>query len=159
VDVDFLPLPLGRPGPHFSGTPASPRARAARVAAEGVVAAAAATTRATKDFLLRLPFGRLRFRDAGDIISVASAFFSLPSGISSPPTAEPLREDMAGLSSERRGSRQREKWECALDRERPQHLKRSGEGDSTRCFGNHPCIVCTYERATAMIAIADHGRN
>jgi hypothetical protein len=66
---------------------------------------------------------------------------------------------MAGLGSERRGSRQREKWECALNHERSQHLKRSDEGDGTRCFGNCPRIVCTYEKATAAIATADHGRN
>jgi hypothetical protein len=159
VDAVFLLLPLGRPGPRFSGTPTSPGARAARVAAEGVVAAAAAAAGAAKVFLLRLPFGRPRFRDAGGVISGASAFFSLPSGISSPPTAEPLREVMAGLSSERRGPRRREKWECALDRERSQHLNRSGEGDGTRRFGNHPYIVCTYERATAAIATADRARN
>jgi hypothetical protein len=102
IDAVFLPLPLGRPGPRFSRRPTSPGARAARVAAEEVVAAAAAAVRAAKVFLLRLPFGRPRFRDAGGVISGASVFFSLPSEIPSPPTAESLSEDMAGLRSEER---------------------------------------------------------
>jgi hypothetical protein len=58
--------------------------------------------RAAKVFLLRLPFERPRFRDTGGVISSASAFFSLPFEIPSPPTVEPLREDMAGLSIEER---------------------------------------------------------
>jgi hypothetical protein len=103
---------------------------------EGATAAAAA--RASKVFLLWLPFGRPRFRDAGGIIFGALASFSLPSGILPPPMAESLRADMTGLGSERRGLRRREKWECALSHRRSQHLKRSGEGDDTRCFGNHP---------------------
>jgi hypothetical protein len=68
--------------------------------------------------------------------------FSLPSGILSPPTVKPLREDMTELGSGRRSLRRREKWECALGLGRSQHLKRNGEGDDTRCFGNHPRIVC-----------------
>jgi hypothetical protein len=119
----------------------------------------AAAARVAKVFLLRLPFGRPPFQDAGGVISGASAFFSLPSRISSPPTVEPLREDMVGLSWERRGLGRREKWECTLDRESSQLLKRSGEGVGTRCFGNHPRIVCTYERATTAIATTDRGRN
>jgi hypothetical protein len=67
-----------------------------------VVAVADVAARATKVFLLWLPFGRPRFRDAGGIISSASVFFLLPSGIPSPSMAELLREDMAGLSSEER---------------------------------------------------------
>jgi hypothetical protein len=47
-------------------------------------------------------YQRPRFRDVGGVISDASVFFSLPHGIPSPPMAEPLREDMAGLSSEER---------------------------------------------------------
>jgi hypothetical protein len=107
---------------------------------EGAMAAAAA--RASKVFLLRLPYGRPRFRDAGATASGAWASFSLLSGILSLPAAEPLREDMTGLGSERRGSRQREKWGCALGHGRTQHLKRNDEGGDTRRFGNHPHIVC-----------------
>jgi hypothetical protein len=105
---------------------------------------AAAAARASKVFLLRLPFERPRFRDVGGVISGALASLSLPSGNLSPPTAEPLREDMTGLGSERIGSRQREKWGYALSHRRSQHLKRSGEGDDTRRFGNHPRIMCPY---------------
>jgi hypothetical protein len=101
VGTVFLLLPLGRPGPHFSGTPSPPGARAAPVAA-ALVGAAAAAMRATKVFLLWLPFRRPRFRDAGGVISGASAFFPLPSETPSPPTVESLREDMAGQSLEER---------------------------------------------------------
>jgi hypothetical protein len=62
------------------------------VAAVGVTAVAAAAARATKVFLLRLPFGHPHFRDAGGAISGASVFFPLPS----PSAGEPLGEDMAG---------------------------------------------------------------
>jgi hypothetical protein len=109
VGVVFLPLPFGWLGPRFSGTPTSPGALAARIAAEVEGATAAAAARASKVFLLRLPFGRPRFRDAGGVISGALASFSLPSGILSPPTAELLREDMTGLGLERRGSKRGEK--------------------------------------------------
>jgi hypothetical protein len=61
----FLPLPFGRPGPRFSETPASPGALAARVATEVEGATVAAAARASRVFLLRLPFGRPRFRAAG----------------------------------------------------------------------------------------------
>jgi hypothetical protein len=80
-------------------------ALAARVVGEVDEVTAVAAARASKVFLLRLPFGRPRFRDAGGVISGALAPFSLPSRILSPPTAEPLREDMTGLDSERRSSR------------------------------------------------------
>jgi hypothetical protein len=80
-----------------------------------VVAVVAAAARAAKVFLLRLPFRRPCFRDVGGIISGASAFFPLPFGTPSPPTAEPLREDMAGQSLE---ERQRKKWKCDLNHER-----------------------------------------
>jgi hypothetical protein len=103
--VVFLPLPFGRPGPRFSGTPASPGALAARVVMEVEGATVAAAARATKVFLLRLPFGRSRFRDAGGAVSGAWASVSFLSGTLSPPVAEPLREDMTELGSERRGSR------------------------------------------------------
>jgi hypothetical protein len=138
----FLPLPFGRPGPRFSGTPASPGAPIARGATEAEGAAAAVAARASKVFLLWLPFGRSRFRDAGGDISGALSSFSPSSGTLPPPTAEPMREDMAGLGSERRDSRRWEKWGCALGHGRAQHFKESGEGDNPRRFGNHPHIVC-----------------
>jgi hypothetical protein len=144
ADADFLPLPFGRPGPRFFGTPPSSGALAARVVAEVEGATVAVAARASKVFLLRLPFERPCFRDAGGVISGALASFSLPSRILPPLTAEPLRADITGLGSERRGSWRREKWECALSHGRSQHLKRSGEGDDTRRFGNYPRIVCPY---------------
>jgi hypothetical protein len=138
----FLPLPFGWLGPCFSGTLAPPGALVTRVAAEAEGATAAAATRASKVFLLRLPFRRPRFRDTGGAISGALASILLPSRTLSPLAAEPLREDMTGLGSEGRGSRRGEKWGSALGHERAQHLKRSGEGDDTRHFGNHLHIVC-----------------
>jgi hypothetical protein len=96
ADAAFFPLPLGWPGPHFSGTPTSPGALAAWVTAEVEGAPAAAAARASKVFLLRLPYGRPRFRDAGGAIPGAWASFSSFSGPLSPPAAEPLREDMPG---------------------------------------------------------------
>jgi hypothetical protein len=66
-----------------------------------------------RSFLLWLPFGRPRFRDAEGAISGTLTSSLLPSGTLSPLAAEPLRDDMTGLGSERRGSRQGEKWgEC-----------------------------------------------
>jgi hypothetical protein len=51
VGTVFLPLPLGRPGPHFSGTPSSLRASAAPTAAVVAgTAVVAAAPRATKVF-------------------------------------------------------------------------------------------------------------
>jgi hypothetical protein len=64
-------------------------------------ATAAAVARASKVFLLRLPFGRPCFRDAGGDVSGSLASFSLPSEALAPPTAEPLREDMTRLDSKR----------------------------------------------------------
>jgi hypothetical protein len=155
----FLPLPFGQPCPHFSRTPASPGALAARVAMKVEGATVAAAARASKVFLLWLLFGRLRFRDAGGAVSGAWASFSLLFGTLSPPAVKPLREDMNGLGSERRGSRRGKKSRCALGHGHAQHLKRSGEGDDTRHFGNHPHVVCPYWRATATISTADRGRN
>jgi hypothetical protein len=66
---------------------------------------AAFAARASKVLLLRLPFGRPRFRDAKGAVSGALTSSLLPSETSSPLAAEPLREDMIGLGSERRGSR------------------------------------------------------
>jgi hypothetical protein len=122
------------------------------VAAVGETTVAAAAARAAKVFLFRLPFGRPRFWDAGGAISGASVFFTLLS----PPTAEPLREDMAGKSLE---ERRRKEGKCALNHERSQHLKRSGEGDGTRRFGNRSRIMCVRERVPATVATADHGGN
>jgi hypothetical protein len=156
VDAAFFPLPFGRPGPRFSGAPASPGALAARVATEVEGATVAAVTRASKVFLLRLPFGRPHFRDVGGIVSGAWASFSLLSGTLSPPAAEPLKEDMTGMGSGRRGSRRREKWGCALGHGRARHLKRNSEGGDTRRFGNRPHVVCLFWGATAAIATADH---
>jgi hypothetical protein len=74
---------------------------------EGAVAVIAA--RASKVFLLRLPFGRPRFRDAGGDVSGALFPYSPSVGTLSTPVAEPLREDMAKWGSERRSSRRGEK--------------------------------------------------
>jgi hypothetical protein len=63
----------------------------------------AAAARASRVFLLRLPFRRPRLRDTGGTISGAWASFSLLFGTLSSPAVEPLREDMAGLGLERRG--------------------------------------------------------
>jgi hypothetical protein len=108
------------------------------VAVVGVMMVAAAAARAAKVFLLRLPFGRPCFRDAGGAISGALVFFPVPS----PLVAEPLEEDMAGQSLE---ERRRKEGKCSLNHKRSQHLKRSGEGDGARRFGNHSRIVCTRE--------------
>jgi hypothetical protein len=77
--------------------PASLGALVARGATKVEEAAAAIAARASRVFLLRLPFGRPRFRDAGGDISGALSSFSPSIGTLSPPTAEPLREDMAEL--------------------------------------------------------------
>jgi hypothetical protein len=142
--------------PVFLGHPRHREPELPPVAAVVVAAVAATAARAAKVFLLRLPFGHPHFRDTGGIIFDTSAFFPLPSGTPSPPTAEPLREDMAGQSLE---ERRRKEWKCALNHECSQHLKGSGEGDGTRHFGNRSRIVCTCEKATATVATADCGRN
>jgi hypothetical protein len=100
-----------------------------------VAGAAAAAARAAKVFWLRLPFGHPRFRDVGGIISGASVFFPLLfgrpgprfSGTPSPPTVEPLREDMTEQSSEERVEG-KEEVECALTPERFQYLMRRDRG-------------------------------
>jgi hypothetical protein len=113
----FFPLPLGRPGPRFSGTPASPEAPATGDAAEEEAAAEAFAARASKVLLLRLPFGRPRFRGTGGDPSGASTSLLLPSGILSSLAAEPLGDDMTGLDSEGRSSEFGEKWgmPCAVN--------------------------------------------
>jgi hypothetical protein len=92
--ADFLPLPFGWPGARFSRMPASLAAPAARGTMEVEGAAAALATRASKVFLLRLPFGRLRFRDTEGDNSSATSPFSPSVGTLLPPEVEPPREDM-----------------------------------------------------------------
>jgi hypothetical protein len=75
----FLPLPFGWLGLHFFGMLVSPEALVVRDATEVEGAAAATTTRASKVFLLRLPFGRPRFRDVEGAISCALTSSLLPS--------------------------------------------------------------------------------
>jgi hypothetical protein len=117
AEAAFFPLPFGRPGPRFSGTPASPEAPAAGGATEVEAAAEAFAARASKVLLLRLPFGRPRFRGTGGDPSGASTSFSLPSGILSSLAAKPLGDDMTGLVSEGRSSEWGEKWgmPCAVN--------------------------------------------
>jgi hypothetical protein len=117
TEAAFFPLPLGRPGPRFSGTPASPEAPAAGGAAEEEATAEAFAVRASKVLLLRLPFGRPRFRGTGGDPSGASTSFPLPSGILSSLAAEPLGDDMTGLALEGRSSESGEKWgmPCAVN--------------------------------------------
>jgi hypothetical protein len=105
VEAVFLPLPFGQPGLRFFGTPASLGAPAAWGATEVEGAVAAFTARASKVLLLQLPFGQPRFRDAEGAISGALTSSLLPSGTLSPLVAEPLRDDITGLGSKRRGSR------------------------------------------------------
>jgi hypothetical protein len=105
AEAVFFPLPFGRPGLRFSGAPASLGAPVARGATEVEAAAAAFAARASKVLLLRLPFGRPRFRDVEGAISGASTSSLLPSGTLSSLAAEPLRDVMIGLGSEKRGSR------------------------------------------------------
>jgi hypothetical protein len=62
--------------------------------------AAAFTARASKVLLLRLPFGRLRFRDVEGAISGALTSSLFPSGTLSSLAAKPLGDDMIGLGSE-----------------------------------------------------------
>jgi hypothetical protein len=105
TEAVFLPLLFGRPGLRFSGTPASLGAPVTRGVTEVGGAAAVIAARASKVFLLRLPFGRPRFRDAEGAISGALTSSLLPSGTLSPLAVEPLGDDMTGLGLERRGSR------------------------------------------------------
>jgi hypothetical protein len=105
AEATLFPLPFGRPGPRFAGTPASPEASAAGGAPEEEAAAEAFAARASKVLLLRLPFGRPRFRGTGGDPSGASTSFPLPSGILSSLAVEPLGGDMTGLVSEGRSSK------------------------------------------------------
>jgi hypothetical protein len=105
AEAVFFPLPFGRPGLRFSGTPTSLGALVAWGAMEVEAAAAAFAARASKVLLLRLPSGRPHFRDVEGAISGALNSSLLPSGILSPLAVEPLRDDMIGLGSERRSLR------------------------------------------------------
>jgi hypothetical protein len=71
---------------------------------------AAFVARASKVLLLRLPFGRPRFRVGDGAVSGISTPFSLPSGTLSSLAVELLGDDIIGLSSERQSSRRGEKW-------------------------------------------------
>jgi hypothetical protein len=103
--IFFFPLPFGRPSLRFSGMPASPEAPTAWGMTEVEAAAAAFAARTSKVLLLRLPFGRPRFRDVEGAVSGASTSSLLPSGTLSPLAVEPLGDDMIGLGSERQSSR------------------------------------------------------
>jgi hypothetical protein len=105
AEAVFLLLPFGWPGLRFSEMPVSPEALVARGATGVEGAAAAFAARASKVLLLRLPFGRPRFRDAEGAISYALTSSLLPSGTLSSLAAEPLGDNMTRIGSERRGSR------------------------------------------------------
>jgi hypothetical protein len=104
VETVFFPLPFGRPGLRFSGTPASLGAPVAWVATEMDAVAAAFAARASKVLLLRLPSGRPRFRDVEGAVFGALTSSLHPSGTLSSLAAEPLGDDMIGLGSERKSS-------------------------------------------------------
>jgi hypothetical protein len=104
VEAVFFPLPFGRPGLRFSGTPASLGALVTWGATEVEATAAAFAARASKVLLLRLPFGRPRFQDVEGAVSGALTSSLLPFGTVSSLTAEPLGDDMVGLGSERESS-------------------------------------------------------
>jgi hypothetical protein len=95
AEAVFVPLPFGRPGFRFSGTPVSPEALATWGATEEEAAAFAA--RASKVLLLRLPFGRPHFRDTEGAASGASTSLSLPSGTLTSLAVESLGGDMIRL--------------------------------------------------------------
>jgi hypothetical protein len=105
AEAVFFPLPSGWPGLRFSGTPMAPKAPAAWGATEVEAAAATLAARASKVLLLRLPFGRPRFRDVEGAVSGALTSSLLPSGTLSPLAVEPLGDDMIGLGPERQSSR------------------------------------------------------
>jgi hypothetical protein len=105
AEAVFFPLPFRRPGLRFSETPAPLGAPVAWGATKVEAAAAAFAARASKVLLLRLPFGRPLFRDVEGVVSGASTSSLLPSRTWSSLAAEPLRDDMIGLGSERRGLR------------------------------------------------------
>jgi hypothetical protein len=101
AEAVFFPLPFGRPGFRFSGTPTSPEALVTWGATEEEAAVVAFAARASKVLLLRLPFGRPRFRDTEGAASGASTFLSLPSGTLTLLAVESLGDDMTRLVLER----------------------------------------------------------
>jgi hypothetical protein len=105
-------------------------------------AAAAFAARASKVLLLRLPFGRPRFRDVEGAVSSASTSSLLPSGTLSLLAVEPLGDDMIGLGPERAKLEVRGEVGDALGSEHARYLKKSGEEVTPRRFGNHSRIVC-----------------
>jgi hypothetical protein len=139
----FFPLPFGRPGPRFLGTPSPPRAGAAPIEVAAAGAAAAAAARAAKVFWLRLPFGRPCLRDTGGIVARIAIFFPLPfgrpgpcfSGTPSLPAPGPPGEDIDRLSSDEK-IEAGEEVECAIDPERPQYLRRSDAGEGAGVVGS-----------------------
>jgi hypothetical protein len=114
--------------------PVSPEALVARGATEVEGAAAATAARASKVFLLWLPFGRPCFRDTEGAISCALTFSLLPSGTLSPLAAEPLRDDMTGWVRKGEARGKGRIGGNALSNERAQHLKRSDERDNPLTF-------------------------
>jgi hypothetical protein len=82
-------------------------------------------------------------RDTGGVSAGLAAFFPLPfgrsglcfSGASPPPVLGPPREDMGGLCPDGR-SEAEEVVECALNPERPRHLKRRGAGKGAGVMGS-----------------------
>jgi hypothetical protein len=160
----FFPLPFGRPGLRFPGTPSPSTTRAAPVEAAAMGAAAATsveaaavaaagatpaesavatTARAAEVFLLQLSSGWPRLRDTGSIAAGPSTFFPLPfmrpgfrlSGIPSPPMLGPPMADMVRLRSGK-GSEAEEEVKCAFDPEHPWHLKRSEVGERADIMGS-----------------------
>jgi hypothetical protein len=121
----------------------SPTVGAAPMEAAMAGTAAAATVRAAKVFWLRLPNGRPRLRDTGGVTAGLVTFFPLPfgrpglrlSGAPSPLAPGLPREDMVGLRSNRR-SEAEEVMECAVDPERPRHLKRNDVGERADVIGS-----------------------
>jgi hypothetical protein len=85
--------------------PATPEAPATWGATEVEAAAAAFAARTSKVLLLRLPFGRPRFRDVEGAVSGTSTSSLLPSGTLSSLAVEPLGNDMIDLGLERQSSR------------------------------------------------------
>jgi hypothetical protein len=114
VEAVFFSLPFGWPGLRFSGTPVSLGAPVAWGTTEVEAVAAAFTARASKVLLLRLPFGRLRFRDVEGAVSDALTSSLSPSGTLSLLAVELLGDDMVGLGSRREGSSLEEKWGMPL---------------------------------------------
>jgi hypothetical protein len=110
AEAVFFPLPFGRPGPCFSGKPASPGAPVAWGAVEVEAAVMAFAARSSKVLLLRLPFGRPRLRDVEGAVSGTLTSSLLPFGTLSSLEVEPLGDDMVRLGSKREGSSLEEKW-------------------------------------------------